>query len=84
MVMSFVDAQIKENFPESEEGVVEEDREISMRDGFRSRLRITRPARRTIEEGSPLFVWIYGGGFVGGTPDQVIPRARHLVKLFGE
>lgn len=38
----------------------EEYREIPMRDGFMSRIKIVRPAKRP--EGSPLFVLFYGGG----------------------
>ena len=54
--------------------------EIEMRDGFMSRLKIHKPAS---SEPGPLIVLCFGGGFVGGTVDQLTRTARALKTLFG-
>ena len=53
---------------------------IPMRDGFMSRLKIHKP-----KDGhpGPLVVLCFGGGFIGGTVDQLTRHARAFVKLFG-
>ena len=54
-------------------------KDIPMRDGFSSSLKIHRPT----DGGGPLFVLIFGGGFLGGDNDQLSREARTLAKLFG-
>ncbi|KAK5175096.1 uncharacterized protein LTR77_000233 [Saxophila tyrrhenica] len=53
--------------------------DIPMRDGFKSSLKVQRPA----EGGTgPLIVLAFGGGFVGGTNEQFEKTGRILVNLF--
>lgn len=54
--------------------------EIAMRDGFMSSLKIQKPANRPP---GPLIVLCFGGGFVGGSPEQFEKTGRVLVTLFG-
>lgn len=60
-------------------GTVEFYKDITVRDGFSSSLKIHRP-----ESGDgALVVLAFGGGFLGGDNDQLSGEARALVKLFG-
>jgi hypothetical protein len=54
--------------------------DIPMRDGFSSTLKVQKPAGGTP---GPLCVLIFGGGFVGGTPEAFEKTGRVLVHLFG-
>lgn len=54
--------------------------EIAMRDGFMSSLKVHKPAD---SPPGPLIVLCFGGGFVGGTNDQLTKQARVLMRLFG-
>lgn len=54
---------------------------IPMRDGFNSTLKILKPAAE--KDPGPLVVLVFGGGFVGGTVDQLTKTARALRTLFG-
>lgn len=54
--------------------------EIPMRDGFMSSLKVHRPMDG---QPGPLIVLGFGGGFIGGSIDQLTRTARVLVKLFG-
>lgn len=54
--------------------------EVPMRDGFVSRLKIHKPKAGIP---GPLIVLGFGGGFIGGSLDQLTRTARALVKLFG-
>lgn len=60
-------------------GTVEFYKDITLRDGFTSSLKIFRPENG----GGPLVVLAFGGGFLGGDNDQLSGEARALVKLFG-
>ncbi|KAF2222847.1 Alpha/Beta hydrolase protein [Elsinoe ampelina] len=62
-------------------GVKESTKNIPMRDGYESELRIFQPEKPDAD-GSPLIVLIYGGGFVMGENRQLGPYARGLVKLY--
>lgn len=53
-----------------------------MRDGFESEIRIHRP-NTSPEDGSPLVVLIYGGGFFMGNCLQMGTIARPLTDLYG-
>ncbi|KAL2858573.1 Alpha/Beta hydrolase protein [Aspergillus pseudoustus] len=54
---------------------------IRMRDGFESEVRILRPSTLP-EDGSPLVVLIFSGGFLVGTNMQNVPFARALSALY--
>jgi acetyl esterase/lipase len=54
---------------------------IRMRDGYESEIRIFRPSTLP-DNGSPLIVLIYGGGFLVGTNMQLVPFARGLSALY--
>ena len=54
--------------------------EIAMRDGYMSTLKIHKPASSTP---GPLIVLAFGGGFVGGTIEQLTRTARALKDIFG-
>lgn len=66
----------------AEAAITEETKEIPMRDGFQSTIKIHRPTNPP-ESGSPLIVFYYGGGFVGGDMHQITAGARAFVRLFG-
>lgn len=53
--------------------------EIPMRDGFMSSLKVHKPIDA---QPGPLVVLAFGGGFIGGSVDQLTRIARALVKLF--
>lgn len=65
-----------------EPSLVEEYIEIPLRDGHLSRTKIYRPAEHPAE-GSPLIVYIYGGGWISGDCNQSTPMCREWVRLFG-
>ncbi|KAF2222957.1 alpha/beta hydrolase fold-3 domain-containing protein [Elsinoe ampelina] len=65
-----------------ESGRLEECRTITMRDGFESEIRIHRP-RVKPNDGSPLIVLAFGGGFVFGNVLQMGGTARILNDLYG-
>ncbi|KAL2869701.1 alpha/beta hydrolase [Aspergillus lucknowensis] len=54
---------------------------IPMRDGYESEIRIFRPSLLP-EDGSPLVVLIFGGGFLAGTNMQHVPFARALTSIY--
>ncbi|KAL4798394.1 Alpha/Beta hydrolase protein [Aspergillus venezuelensis] len=55
---------------------------ITMRDGHKNEIRIFRPSSMP-EEGSPVVVLIYGGGYQLGTNLQLAPFARALSAMYG-
>ncbi|KAF1348956.1 Alpha/Beta hydrolase protein [Delphinella strobiligena] len=55
---------------------------IRMRDGYQSELKVFKPTQPP-PGGSPLFVLVYGGGFVVGSNGQLTATARAITKLFG-
>lgn len=55
---------------------------IELRDGYQSSLKLFKPTKHPTG-GSPLIVLIHGGGFVMGSPEQLIPYGRALCKIFG-
>ncbi|KAI5251956.1 lipase/esterase [Aureobasidium subglaciale] len=57
----------------------EEFKNITMRDGFESQIKIHKPAGKT---GGPLLVLVYGGGFVVGNNQQLTPYGRGFAKAF--
>jgi acetyl esterase/lipase len=59
----------------------ESHRDIPMRDGFMSSLKIQRPSDGS--PAGPLIVLLFGGGFVGGTNAQYVKLGQVLVNLFG-
>ncbi|KAL3486547.1 Alpha/Beta hydrolase protein [Aspergillus germanicus] len=54
---------------------------IRMRDGFESEIRIIRPSTLP-DDGSPLIVLIFSGGFLVGTNMQNVPFARAITSLY--
>ncbi|OJJ05128.1 hypothetical protein ASPVEDRAFT_833585 [Aspergillus versicolor CBS 583.65] len=52
-----------------------------MRDGYESEIRIFRP-RVLSDDGSPVIVLIYGGGYLVGTNMQLVPSARALSAMY--
>jgi acetyl esterase/lipase len=60
----------------------EESRTITMRDGYESEIRIHKP-KTVPENGSPLVVLIFGGGFFMGNCLQMGTTARALTDLYG-
>ncbi|TKA71637.1 hypothetical protein B0A55_07573 [Friedmanniomyces simplex] len=65
----------------AESSIEESERQIPMRDGYESTIKIHKPASKP-SAGSPLVVLIFGGGFVSGAVDQMTPQARALVRQF--
>lgn len=66
----------------AESAIAEEIKEIPMRDGFQSSIKIHRPTERQAS-GSPVIVFYFGGGFIGGDMHQATAAARAFVRLFG-
>lgn len=65
-----------------EAAVTEEYKDIPMRDGFQSSIKLHRP-KDPPAEGSPLIVFCFGGGFISGDNDAGTAYARAWVRLFG-
>lgn len=65
-----------------ESAITEHDQQISMRDGFKSTIKVHKPSSPPAA-GSPLIVLIYGGGFIAGNKDSFTGLARALVRLVG-
>ena len=65
-----------------EASITEERKSIAMRDGFESELKIHRPTQ-TPAAGSPLIVFIFGGGWISGDNDAGTALARAWIRLFG-
>lgn len=74
--------QLAQIGPANPEIVTEEYKEIAMRDGYQSKLKILKPVRKP-SGGSPLVVFAFGGGFIGGDCDQGTAAGRMFVKAFG-
>ena len=55
--------------------------DVEMRDGFKSSLKIQKPADAA--EPGALIVLCFGGGFVGGSNEQFSKLGRVLVNMFG-
>ena len=55
---------------------------ITMRDGHKNEVRVFRPSSMP-EDGSPVVVLIYGGGYQLGTNLQLAPFARTLSAMYG-
>lgn len=66
----------------AEPAITEELKEIPMRDGYQSTIKIHRPTDPPAS-GSPVIVYYYGGGFIGGDMHQGTAAARAWVRLFG-
>lgn len=54
---------------------------IRMRDGYKSEIRVFRPSVLP-DDGGPLIVLIYGGGYLVGSNMQLAPSARALSALY--
>jgi acetyl esterase/lipase len=65
-----------------EAALVEEYKDIPMRDGFQSSIKIHKPAT-TPAGGSPLIIFCFGGGFIAGDNDAGTVYARAWARLFG-
>lgn len=55
---------------------------IPMRDGFTNVAKVRKPASSSAPAG-PLIVYAFGGGFCGGSNEQMGREARAFVRLFG-
>lgn len=80
-VMSRLTQAALQRMGPSPPGISETHHDITLRDGFTSKLRITRPTDPPNGPG-PLVVLIFGGGFVGGDVDQLSEAARLCAQLF--
>lgn len=80
--MAFGSKQGLEMAGPAESSIIEEYKDIPMRDGFQSMIKIIRPST-TPPDGSPLIIFCYGGGFIGGDMHAGTPFARAWVRLFG-
>ena len=65
-----------------EASLTEEYRDIPMRDGFQSSIKIHKPAKPPTG-GSPLIIFCFGGGFISGDNDAGTAFARAWARLFG-
>ena len=65
-----------------EAGLTEEYKDIEMRDGFKSTIKIHRPTTAPAG-GSPLIVFCFGGGWIAGDMHAGTAYARAWVRLFG-
>ena len=66
----------------AEASLVEEYKEIPMRDGYQSSIKIHRPAKAPAG-GSPLIIFCFGGGFISGDNNAGTAYARAWARLFG-
>ena len=74
--------QLAQIGPANPEIVTEEYIEVPMRDGYQSKLKVLKPVNNPAG-GSPLLVFAFGGGFIGGDCDQGTAIGRMVVKAFG-
>lgn len=74
--------QLAQLGPPNPELLTEEYVEFPLRDGYQSKLKVMKPVKKP-EGGSPLVVFAFGGGFIGGDCDQGTAVGRMLVKAFG-
>ena len=74
--------QLAQLGPANPDLLTEEYIEIPMRDGFQSKLKVLKPVNKPAG-GSPLVVFAFGGGWVGGDCEQGTAFGRMLVKAFG-
>lgn len=74
--------QLAQLGPPNPELLTEEYIEIPMRDGYQSKLKVLKPVKKP-QGGSPVVVFAFGGGFIGGDCDQGTAVGRMLVKAFG-
>ena len=74
--------QLAQLGPPNPELLTEDYIEIPMRDGYQSKLKVLKPVNKPAG-GSPLVVFAFGGGFIGGDCDQGTAVGRMLVKAFG-
>lgn len=65
-----------------EAAITEEYKDIPMRDGFKSSIKIHRPTKAPAS-GSPLIIFCFGGGFIAGDNDAGTAYARAWARLFG-
>lgn len=66
----------------AESSIIEEHKDIPMRDGFASEIKVIRPATAPAA-GSPLIIFSYGGGFIGGNYEAGTAFGRAWVRLLG-
>ena len=64
-----------------EAAITEEYKDIPMRDGFQSTIKIHKPSTPPAG-GSPLIVFCFGGGFISGDKEAGTGFARAFVRLF--
>ncbi|KAI5357939.1 Putative alpha/beta hydrolase-3 [Septoria linicola] len=76
---AFIEANLRRLGP-APASVEEFYHDIEMRDGVLSTLKICKPAKGPP---GPLFVLLFGGGFIAGDKDQLTETARICVQLFG-
>ncbi|KAK5174438.1 uncharacterized protein LTR77_001518 [Saxophila tyrrhenica] len=81
-IMAAMSQQSQDLLGPPESSIIEVYKDIPMRDGFQSTIKIARPAT-TPAAGSPLIVFFFGGGFVGGDMEAGTPFARAWARLFG-
>lgn len=74
--------QLAQIGPANPELLTEEYVDIEMRDGYKSKTKVLKPVKKP-SGGSPLVVFAFGGGFIGGDCDQGTAVSRMLVKAFG-
>ncbi|KAL4914511.1 Alpha/Beta hydrolase protein [Aspergillus aurantiobrunneus] len=74
-----IDRQAYEDTPTL--GTKESVGKIRMRDGYESEIRIFRPSSLP-EDGSPVIVLLYAGGYLVGTNMQLVPFARALAAVY--
>ncbi|KAK4507461.1 hypothetical protein PRZ48_001196 [Zasmidium cellare] len=67
---------------DAEPAITEEYKDIPMRDGYKSTIKIHRPTNPPAS-GSPVIVYYFGGGFIGGDMHQATAPARAWIRLFG-
>ena len=79
-MMVLMDKALKSTLGLAPSGLEELYHDIGMRDGFQSSLKVHKPANGAT---GPLVVLCFGGGFIGGSNDQLTMQARALVKVFG-
>ena len=55
---------------------------VTMRDGFETEMLLVKPQKKPTG-GSPLIVLVFGGGFVVGAKEDLLPLGQKLQDLFG-
>lgn len=69
--------------PKPEDGILEHDLYFPARDGYQLRAHVYESSETTTSASRPLVVYLHGGGWTIGSPEDTTASCRNLVKKLG-